>query len=160
MDWKVHRLIKKKLCHSNNIWHASNSTFLDTNCLVSFNTMSLQWISNSGYWIIVLETFHELPGNGRRTESCFTKDNAPAHTSVTAMAADFHDLAPSDWFLFSNMKTTFISFLHSSKKLATWNPFCPVFRTLGEKGSQKGSLCVQKPKKVPYVTKNGSKEPK
>ena len=33
---------------------------------------------------------------------------------------------------------------------ATWNPFCPVFRTLGDKGSQKGSLHVQEPKKVPY----------
>ena len=32
------------------------------------------------------------------------------------------------------------------KKGATWNPFCPVFRTLGEKGSQKGSLHVQEPK--------------
>ena len=34
------------------------------------------------------------------------------------------------------------------EKSATWNPFCPV--TLGEKGSQKGSLHVQEPKKVPY----------
>ena len=46
------------------------------------------------------------------------------------------------------------------KKSATWNPFCPVFRTLGEKGSQKGSLHVQEPKKVLYITKKGSKEPK
>ena len=48
------------------------------------------------------------------------------------------------------------------EKSATWNPFCPVFRTLGENGSQKGSLHVQEPKKVPYkiITKNGSKEPK
>ena len=46
------------------------------------------------------------------------------------------------------------------KKSATWNPFCPVFRTLGEKGCQKGSLYVQEPKKVPYITKNGSKDPK
>ena len=37
-----------------------------------------------------------------------------------------------------------------SEKNATWNPFCPVFRTLGKKGSQKGSLHVQEPKKVPY----------
>ena len=44
------------------------------------------------------------------------------------------------------------------KKGATWNPFCPVFRTLGGKGSQKGSLHFQEPKKVPYITKNGSKE--
>ena len=46
------------------------------------------------------------------------------------------------------------------EKSATWNPFCPVFRTLGGKGSQKGSLHVQEPKKVPYITKNGSKQRK
>ena len=46
------------------------------------------------------------------------------------------------------------------EKSATWNPFCPVLRTLGKKGSQKGSLHVQEPKKVPYITKNYSKEPK
>ena len=34
------------------------------------------------------------------------------------------------------------------EKSATWNPSCPVFRTLGGKGSQKGSLHVQEPKKV------------
>ena len=44
------------------------------------------------------------------------------------------------------------------EKSATWNPFCPVFRTLGEKGSQKGSLHVQEPKKFPYITKNYSKD--
>ena len=46
---------------------------------------------------------------------------------------------------------------------ATWNPFFPVFRTLGEKGSQNGSLHIymlQEPKKVPYITKHDSKEPK
>ena len=37
------------------------------------------------------------------------------------------------------------------KKRATWNPFCPVFKTLGKKGPQKGSLHVQEPKKVPYI---------
>ena len=31
------------------------------------------------------------------------------------------------------------------EKSATWNPFCPVFRNLVEKGSQKGSLHVQEP---------------
>ena len=46
------------------------------------------------------------------------------------------------------------------EKSATWNPFCPVFRTLGEKGSQKGSLHVQGPNKVPYRTKCYTKEPK
>ena len=50
--------------------------------------------------------------------------------------------------------------LHSWKKSATWNPFCPVFRTLGKMGSQKGYLHVQEPKRVPYRTKNYSKEPK
>ena len=52
------------------------------------------------------------------------------------------------------------STLLEEEKSATWNPFCPVFRTLGKKGSQKGSLHVQELKKVPYITKNGSKEPK
>ena len=42
------------------------------------------------------------------------------------------------------------------KKSASWNPFCPVFRNPREKGS----LHVQEPKKVPYITKNDSKEPK
>ena len=37
------------------------------------------------------------------------------------------------------------------EKSATWNPFCPVFRTLGKKGSQNGSLHVQEPKNVPYI---------
>ena len=33
-----------------------------------------------------------------------------------------------------------------------WNPFCPVFiEPSGGKGSQKGSLHVQEPKKVPYI---------
>ena len=32
-----------------------------------------------------------------------------------------------------------------------WNPFCPVFRTLGKRSSQKGSLHVQEPYKVPYM---------
>ena len=43
---------------------------------------------------------------------------------------------------------------------ATWNHFCPVFRTLGERVPKKGSLHVQKPKKVQYITKHYSKEPK
>ena len=38
--------------------------------------------------------------------------------------------------------------------------FVPYLEPLGEKGSQKGSLHVQEPKKVPYITKNDSKEPK
>ena len=39
-------------------------------------------------------------------------------------------------------------------------PFVPYLEPSGEKGSQKGSLHVQEPKKVPYITKNYSKEPK
>ena len=49
------------------------------------------------------------------------------------------------------------------EKKCNLEPFLSrIFRTLGEKGSQKGSLHVQEPKKVPYIyiTKNGSKEPK
>ena len=49
------------------------------------------------------------------------------------------------------------------KKGATWNPFVPYLEPSGKKGSQKGSLHVQEPKKVPYtwyITKNGSKEPR
>ena len=38
--------------------------------------------------------------------------------------------------------------------------FVPYLEPSGEKGSQKGSLHVREPKKVPYITKNGSKEPK
>ena len=65
----------------------------------------------------------------------------------------------SMYFLCTSRKISSSSTL-LEKKSATGNPFCPVFRTLGEKGSQKGSLHVQEPKKVPYITKNGSKEPK
>ena len=57
--WKVHRLMtKKELCHSNKTWHALNSTFPDTNCIVSFQ-INQHWISNSGLWKVVLETFRE-----------------------------------------------------------------------------------------------------
>ena len=38
--------------------------------------------------------------------------------------------------------------------------FVPYLEPSGKKGSQKGSLHVREPKKVPYITKNGSKEPK
>ena len=47
------------------------------------------------------------------------------------------------------------------EKSATWNPFCPVFRTLGKKGFAKGFLYMFKNlKKVPYITKNDYKQPK
>ena len=47
---------------------------------------------------------------------------------------------------------THIQFMYTlRRKKAFWNPFCPVFRTLGKKGSQKGSLHVQEPKKVAYI---------
>ena len=38
--------------------------------------------------------------------------------------------------------------------------FVPYLEPLGGKGSQKGSLHVQEQKKVPYIAKNYSKEPK
>ena len=57
----VHSLNKKELYHSNKTWHALNSTFLDTNCIVFFQ-ISSHWISNSRLWKVVLETYHEWPG--------------------------------------------------------------------------------------------------
>ena len=38
--------------------------------------------------------------------------------------------------------------------------FVPYLEHSGENGSQKGSLHVQEPKKIPYITKNYYKEPK
>ena len=46
------------------------------------------------------------------------------------------------------------------KKVQLGTLFVPYLEPSGKKGSQKGSLHVQEPKKVPYRTKNGSKEPK
>ena len=40
------RLTKKELGHINETWHALNSTFPDTNCIVSFQ-INPHWISNS-----------------------------------------------------------------------------------------------------------------
>ena len=60
VGWKAHRLTKKELCHSNETWHALNSTFPDTNCIVSFQ-INPHWISNSGLWKVVLETFRGQP---------------------------------------------------------------------------------------------------
>ena len=86
-------------------------------CIVSCKKKK-QWISNSGLWKAVLETFCEQPG--KLTKGVlFHLDNAPAHKSVVAMAVvhDYGfevvdhplyspDLAPSDYFLFPNMKKT------------------------------------------------------
>ena len=38
--------------------------------------------------------------------------------------------------------------------------FVPYLEPSGKKGSQKGYLHVQEPKKVPYITKKDSEEPK
>ena len=78
--WKVHMLTKKELCHSNETWHALNSTFPDTNCIVSFQTKP-HWISNSGLWKVVLETFREWPGKLPKGVP-FYQDNAPAHSGL------------------------------------------------------------------------------
>ena len=49
------------MCHSSATWHALNSIFPDTNCIVSFR-INPYWISNSGIWKVLLETFCEWPG--------------------------------------------------------------------------------------------------
>ena len=115
VGWKVHRLTTKELCHSNETLHALNSTFSDTNCIVSFQINS-HWISNSGVWKVLLETFWKQPG--KLTKGVlFHQDTAPAHESVVTMAAVCQcglelddqppyspDLSPYDYFLFPNMK--------------------------------------------------------
>ena len=118
VGWKVHRLTKKELCHSNETWHALNQIFPDTNCIVSFQ-INPHWISNSGLWKVELETFcGEWPGKLTNGVLCH-QDNAPAHKSLVAMTA-LHDcgfelaahppyspaLAPSDYILFPNVKKT------------------------------------------------------
>ena len=115
VGWKIHRLTMKELCHSNETWHALNSTFPDTNCIISFQ-INPHWIRNSGLWKVVLETFQRRPGKLMKGV-LFHQDNAPAHKSVIAMAAvcdwSFElvdhppyslDLAQSNYFLFPNMK--------------------------------------------------------
>ena len=85
VGWKVHRGPRMELCHSNETWHALNSTFPDTNCIVSF-WINPHWISNSGLWNVVLETFWRRPG--KQTKGVlFHQDNAPALKSVVAMVA-------------------------------------------------------------------------
>ena len=117
VGWKVHRLTKKELCHSNETWHALNSTFpdTDTNSIVSFQ-INQHWISNSGLWKSSTRDISKHPG--KLTKGVlFHQDNAPAHKSVVAMAAVHDrgfelvdcppyspDLAPCDYFLFPNMK--------------------------------------------------------
>ena len=115
VGWKVHRLTKKKLSHSDDTWYVLNSTFHDSNCIVFFQIhVNPHWISNSGLSNVVLETFHERPV---KLIKGVLFHNAPAHNSVVAMAVvhvcGFEmvdhppyspDLAPSDYFLFPNMK--------------------------------------------------------
>ena len=113
VGWKVHRLTRKELCHSNETWHALISTIL--NCIVYIQT-NPHWISNSGLWKVVLETFQRRPG--KLTERVlFHLDNTPAHKPVVDVAAVCDcgfklvdhplyspDLAPSAYFLFPNME--------------------------------------------------------
>ena len=118
VGWKVHRLTEKELCHSKEIWHALNSIFPDTNCIVSFQR-NLHWISNSGLWIVVLRDISKRPGK-LMEGVLFHQDNVPAHKSVVAMAA-VHDYGfelvdhPSYsldfgtiYFLFPNMINTWL----------------------------------------------------
>ena len=88
MGWKVHRLTKKEFCHSNETWHALNSTFPDTNCIVSLKK-NPHWISSSRLWKVVLETSLDQPGKLMKGV-LFHQDSAPAHKSVVAMDAS-HD---------------------------------------------------------------------
>ena len=46
------------------------------------------------------------------------------------------------------------------KKVQLGILFVPYLEPSGKRGSQKGSLHLQEPKKVPYIAKNYSKEPK
>ena len=88
--------------------------------------MNPHWISNSGLWKVVLETFHKQSGNPTKGV-LFHQDNAPAHKSVVAMAAVRDcgievvdhppyspELAPSDYSLFPNMKKKNNTWLGSS----------------------------------------------
>ena len=73
MGWKVYRLTKKELCHSNETWHALNSTFHDTNCNVSFQ-INPHWISNSGLWKVVLHACREcMAWKNWRREACLSR---------------------------------------------------------------------------------------
>ena len=51
MGWKVHRMTQKELCHSNETWHALNSTFTDTSCIVSFQI--------NPHWINIVQDFEK-----------------------------------------------------------------------------------------------------
>ena len=127
---KVNRL-SKELCRSNETWHALNSTFPDTNCIVSFQIQ----ISNSEFWKVVLETFREWPGKLMK-RVLFHQDNAPEHKSVVAMAAVHDcgfesvdhppyspDMVPSDYFLFPNMKKKIIVQVKQDSLCQFFRPF-------------------------------------
>ena len=80
VHWKVHRLAKKELCHSNKTWHSLNSTFPDTNCNAS-SQKKTHLIINSGLWKLVPETFRER--HGKLTKGAlFHQDNTLAHNYV------------------------------------------------------------------------------
>ena len=110
VGWNIHRLTKKELCDSNECWHAWDSTFPDTNCIVFFQ-INPHWICHLG--LVVLETFRERPGK-RRRESCFTRTML-LHTSLWLRDCGSElvdhspyspDWAPSCYFMFPNMKKT------------------------------------------------------
>ena len=94
--WKVHRLTEKELCNSNKTWHALNSTFPDTctNCIVSLQ-INPHWISNSG----TSSTRDISKWRGR-----LTKGQGSPVSPVVDHHPYFPDLAPSDYFLFPQIK--------------------------------------------------------
>ena len=117
VGWKVHMLTKNELSNSNENWHRWDSTFPDTNCIVSFQ-INPHWISNSGLLKVLLETFCERPekltkgvlfhqDNASCTQVCGCNDCCAWMWLSTGWSASiflFSDLAPSDYFLFPNMK--------------------------------------------------------
>ena len=63
---------------------------------------------------------------------------------------------------FNTPNTAMHTLLEEEKKVQLWALFVPYLEPSGKGGSQKSSLPwhVQESKKVPYITKNDSKEPK
>ena len=82
------RLTRKELCHSNETWHALNSTFPDTNCIVSFQ---INPHLDKLFRALKICTRDISKWSGKLTKGVLLhQDNAPAHKSVVAMAV-VHD---------------------------------------------------------------------
>ena len=82
------------------------------NCIVCFQ-LNLNWISNSGLWKVVLETFQNSLENWRRTmvlhtSLCGLQWRLCVTVALNWLISDHppysSDLAPSDYFMLPNMK--------------------------------------------------------